>query len=123
MLTVLLEISPDGLLRRLQASGHAGRDAGRNIACAAATVLLRTAGRECTARGMVAGGGSGARGEMAMEVAAGAADGAWLKGVTDFLMRGMSDLAREYPDQIAFRVETTEVVHGTEEGRSSEERP
>ena len=122
MLTVLLEVSQDGLLRRFEASGHAGADAGRNIACAAATVLLRTAGRECTARGIVTAGGSGARGEMAMVVAAGAGD-AWLKGVTDFLVRGMSDLAREYPDQIAFRVEMTEVVHGTEEGRSSEKRP
>lgn len=57
-----------------------------------------------------------------MEIAAGAG-GAWLKGVTDFLVRGLSDLAREYPDQIAFRVETTEVADGTEEGRSGKKRP
>ena len=124
MLQILLAVSRDGLLRGFQAAGHAGSDAGRNIACAAATILLRTAGRECTARGIVAGGGKGKPGEMAMELSAGLRQhDEWLRGVTDFLLRGMSDLAREYPDQIALRVETTEVVHGTKERRSGKERP
>jgi len=34
--------------------------------------------------------------------------GEWLRGVTDFLVRGMSDLEREFPDQVALLVETTE---------------
>ncbi len=124
MLRVLIEVSARGLLRRFEAAGHAGADPGRNVACAAATVLLRTAGRECAARGLAAGGGAPGRGEMSLEVADGRqGEDPWLKGVTDFLVRGMSDLAREYPEQIALRVETTEVVHGTQEGRSSEERP
>lgn len=124
MLRVLIEVSARGLLRRFEAVGHAGADPGRNVACAAATILLRTAGRECTARGLAAGGGAPARGEMSLELAeAGLSEEPWLKGVTDFLVRGMSDLARDYPDQIALRVTTTEVVHGTQKGRSSEERP
>ena len=43
-----------------------------------------------------------------MVLGAPAANDEWLRGVTDFLVRGMSDLQREYPDQIALRVGTTE---------------
>lgn len=38
----------------------------------------------------------------------GEGNGEWLRGVTDFLVRGMSDLQTEFPDQIALRVEMTE---------------
>ncbi len=109
MLRILLEVSKDKLLRRFDAKGHAGADLGRNIACAAATILLRTAGRECTARGIVASGSKGEPGEMAM-VLVDSREGhqEWLRGVTDFLVRGMSDLQRDFPDEIALRVETTE---------------
>jgi hypothetical protein len=34
--------------------------------------------------------------------------GGWLRGVTDFLLRGMSDLQKEFPEKVALRVETTE---------------
>ncbi len=108
MLSVLLAVSRNKLLRRFEAKGHAGADAGRNVACAAATILLRTAGRECSARGIVADGSAPGPGEMAMVLSGPAANDEWLRGVTDFLVRGMSDLQREYPDQIALRVETTE---------------
>jgi len=37
------------------------------------------------------------------------ADGEWLRGVTDFLLQGVRDLQREFPGDIALRVETTEV--------------
>jgi hypothetical protein len=39
---------------------------------------------------------------------AAAADG-WLAGMTDFLLRGLKDLAREFPREIIVRTETTEV--------------
>lgn len=38
----------------------------------------------------------------------GQTDDEWLRGVTDFLLRGMSDLEREFPQQIALQVQTTE---------------
>jgi len=38
-----------------------------------------------------------------------AANGEWLRGVTDFLLQGVRDLQREFPKEIALRVETTEV--------------
>jgi uncharacterized protein YsxB (DUF464 family) len=106
---VLLALSPEGLLSRFVAEGHAGTTArGANIACAGVTTLLRTAGRLCAARGILAAGAAGEPGEMSLTVAPGA-DGEWLRGVTDFLLQGVRDLQREFPREIALRVETTEV--------------
>ena len=88
-----------------------GRDAaGGNIACAAATVLLRTAGRLCAEHGVpYAGGARGAgrdeAGRLALEAAS---EIGWLRGVTDFLLRGMKDLQEEFPKEIILRVEMTE---------------
>jgi hypothetical protein len=36
-------------------------------------------------------------------------DSGWLKGVTDFLLQGLSALAQEFPRDVAVRIETTEV--------------
>ena len=48
-------------------------------------------------------------GEMAMVLTDRGEDrGDWLRGVTDFLVRGMSDLEREFPDKVVLHVETTE---------------
>jgi hypothetical protein len=58
----------------------------------------------------VTGGGAAAPGEMKLLLAPGAeADDGWLGGMTDFLLRGLNDLAREYPREIVVRTETTEV--------------
>jgi len=37
------------------------------------------------------------------------ADDGWLGGMTDFLLRGLRDLAQEFPREIVVRTETTEV--------------
>ena len=100
------------MLRGFDADGHAGADAsGRNIACASATSLLRTAGRLCAERSLVAAGGAGERGEMRLRLGPSTADAdnGWLKGMTDFLLRGLRDLAQEFPREISVRTETTEV--------------
>ncbi len=103
-------MSPDGLLRRLEAEGHAGvKAAGGNIACAAVSMLLRTAGRVCAQRGLAVEGGAESPGEMRLVVPPGAdADTGWLRGVTDFLLRGVNDLKDEFPKEIVLRVEMTE---------------
>ena len=36
-------------------------------------------------------------------------DDEWLRGVTDFLLHGLNDLAREFPREILVRTEQTEV--------------
>ena len=105
-------LSPQGTLRGFDADGHAGADgAGRNIACAAATALLRTAGRLCAERRLVTAGGASAPGEMRIHLGRSAedADPEWLRGMTDFLLRGLNDLAQEFPHEISVRTETTEV--------------
>ena len=110
-LDIRLALSPRGCLRGFTAEGHAGAAAaGNNLACAAATSLMRTAGRLCAERGLVVSGESSAPGSMRMALGAGAdGEAAWLRGVTDFLLRGLNDLAREFPREILVRMETTEV--------------
>ena len=107
MLSVRLSVSSAGLLRRFEAQGHAGADLGKNIACAAATALLRTAERACRERGFVAQRLAAHPGQMSMVLGdLPESRTGWLRGVTDFLLRGMSDLQTEFPDQIVLRVET-----------------
>jgi uncharacterized protein YsxB (DUF464 family) len=109
MLRIELEFRSDGTLARVHASGHAGDDpAGANIACAAATSLLRTAGSLLAAAGSAAGFAD-RPGEMAFNVAPprdapGGAGTAWLRGVSDFLLQGLRDLQTERPAAIALTV-------------------
>jgi uncharacterized protein YsxB (DUF464 family) len=102
-------LSADGALRRFEAHGHAGSAAGANIPCAAVTTLLRTAGRLCIEHGIAEGGGAEKPGEMALIVSSGApGEQGWLRGMSDFLMRGLKDLQAEFPAEIALRVEWME---------------
>lgn len=104
-----MDLRSDGTLAGVRASGHAGREpAGANIACAAATVLLRTAGSLLAAAG-AAQGGADRPGELAFTVAlprgrGGGAEVAWLRGVSEFLLRGLRDLERERPDAVSVTV-------------------
>jgi uncharacterized protein YsxB (DUF464 family) len=111
VLRICLTLSPRGRLRGFRAEGHAGaRAAGSNTACAAATSLLRTAGTLCAEHGLVEAGGAPEPGMMRMRLGpAGEPDEAWLRGVADFLLRGLTDLAREFPREILVRTEQTEV--------------
>ncbi len=103
-------MSPDGLLKSFEAAGHAGTiRRGENAACAAATTLLRTAARVCVGRGIGTEGGVEQRGTMRCIVATpGAADAAWLRGTTDFLLRGLQDLRGEFPEAVVVTMEVTE---------------
>ena len=117
---IRIAVSSDGSLRGFEADGHAGADAaGRNVACAAATVLLRTTARLCAGRGIVASGQSPAPGRMSCVISpARTGDGDWLEGVTDFLLRGVKDLQDEFPAEFVVQVNVTEDDHGSEKGRS-----
>ena len=101
-------LGPEGNLKSFRSRGHAGESkGGGNVACAAVTILLRTAARLLAGTpGMAADGDAGHPGEMDVRITPRAAGGEWLKGVTDFLLRGLSDLAREYPGEIDVRVRT-----------------
>ncbi len=58
--------------------------------------------------GIAREGGHGERGVMRLVVARSAADPGWLRGVTDFFMRGMKDLQDEHPREIALQVKRME---------------
>lgn len=109
-MTVRILVSRDGLLKMFDADGHAGADPrGGNLACASATTLLRTAARLCVARGMAVEGGAAARGAMRCVVQVRRdEDAGWLRGATDFLLRGLQDLREEFPGAVFVTVEMTE---------------
>ena len=54
-------------------------------------------------------GGAGSPGEMRLVVPPESDNGSeWLRGVTDFLLRGVNDLKDEFPKEVVLRVEMTE---------------
>jgi uncharacterized protein YsxB (DUF464 family) len=107
VVTVTLELAQDGCLRSLRASGHAGGAAlGTNVACAAVTVLLRTTARVLSGvQGLITEGGADSPGWMELKVSPERSVAPqWLRGVTDCLVRGVSDLAAEFPGEIAVKI-------------------
>ena len=106
MLSVLIGLSADGCLERFRASGHAGaRIAGTNVACAAATALLRTAAEVIQSRRQIRSTGNApAPGEMELEVIeVPEADQEWVRGVTDYLVQGCLAIQREAPEAVEVR--------------------
>ncbi len=96
-----------GCLRRFGAEGHAtGAARGGNIACAAATVLMRTTARLLDGIEEIPTRGSAEReGHLDLRVEAVPEERrGWLRGVTDSLLQGLADLEREHPDLIALRI-------------------
>ena len=107
-LTVRLSFWPDGALKGAGAEGHAGdRRAGANLACAAVTVLLRTAYETAAGyEGVMVRGSAPAPGSLSFEIGRyppAMADR--LRGVGDFLTVGLSSVDREYPGLIDVLVE------------------
>ena len=105
---VRLSFWPDGSLRSAQATGHAGTaPRGSNVACAAVTVLLRTAYETASGyEGVVATGRAPSPGALSFEIARppeGFAER--LRGIGDFLSTGISALEREYPGLVDLEVE------------------
>jgi uncharacterized protein YsxB (DUF464 family) len=93
-----------GCLRRLEMDGHAaGAPLGENPVCAAATAVARTAARVLdSVDGIEIRGVAEHEGRLRLEVAAYERETAnYLKGVSDYLLVGLRDLEREYPDQVA----------------------
>jgi uncharacterized protein YsxB (DUF464 family) len=126
-LVVTLQLAGDGCLAALSAAGHAGKlPAGSNIACAAASALVRTAARLLADAGLVVEAEAPrTAGRVDFRVGP-VPDGrrAWLQGTTEFLVRGLRDVALEYPAAVDIRLfEAERERHGTEKGRSGKERP
>jgi uncharacterized protein YsxB (DUF464 family) len=100
---VKVSFDSDGILCRVEAKGHAGSEpAGSNPACAAATVLLRTAYETLSSTpGVQASGEAPSPGLLHFTVKhypAGLVQR--LRGIGDFLLVGLSSVEREYPGKI-----------------------
>jgi uncharacterized protein YsxB (DUF464 family) len=105
LVTVTLALDAGGCLAGFTADGHAAGLPGANVACAALTVLLRTAARTVAGAGLAAGGGAEGPGSLRLDVgpvAPGRCE--WLRGVTDALLRGLADVASEAPGEIDLRI-------------------
>jgi uncharacterized protein YsxB (DUF464 family) len=107
LIRVAVELFPDGCLASFRAQGHSenGRY-GKNVACAAVTQMMRTAARLLyTADGLEKDGEAVEPGDMRLVVSNyEKIDRHWLRGVTDFLLLGLGDLAAEFPNEIALTV-------------------
>lgn len=111
MITARAVVDSRSCLVDLDVNGHAGYgQKGYDIVCSAVTVLSRTAGRilisrfreSCTFE-------SGERGSFrlrVLEIDEGKRD--WTRGITEFLLNGLSDLEREYPACIRFEIISNE---------------
>ena len=114
MIRLSVRLQADGCLAGFAASGHAGSGPrGRDLACAAVTVLLRTAARLLAAQSDLRVDGKAAgEGELRLELAPPPeARREWVRGVTATLVAGLTDLEREFPGLL--KLEVGEEGNGT----------
>ena len=100
---VKVSFGPDGVLSRVDARGHAGSEpSGSNPACAAATILLRTAYETLSSTsGVEASGEAPSPGMLHFVVKRYPADAVQrLRGIGDYLLVGLSGIEREYPGKV-----------------------
>jgi len=104
---IQLQVGHDGIVRHAEAAGHAGTEAsGFNVACAAVSVLLRTA-YETFAQfnGVDVSGQAGAPGNLSFTVRRFSPESERLmRGASDFLLVGLSGVEREYPGKIQLEI-------------------
>jgi uncharacterized protein YsxB (DUF464 family) len=108
MMSVSLSLTPEGCLERLEASGHMdGGERGENLACAAATALLRTAAEVMHRKsGVLCAGEAPVEGSLILTVRSVAPEaGEWVRGVTDFLIQGCRRLQTEAEGSLVVRVQ------------------
>ena len=100
---VKVSFGSDGILSRVEAKGHAGSDpSGTNPACAAATILLRTAFETlATTPGVEASGEAPSPGLLSFTVKLYPVEAVQrMHGIGDFLLAGLSGVERDYPGKI-----------------------
>lgn len=90
-----------------RASGHAAAgNRGKDIVCAAFSVLARTAYRALEALpGIELRGTALEPGSLSFDVLKPAGNAERAAGIADFLVAGLCDLARDYPGAVEFVVE------------------
>jgi len=103
VIRALIVLEPEGLLKRLTVTGHAGSGRkGNDPVCAAVSMLVRTAVRTVEGHaGLDVRYSAGKPGETDLTIG-NIPDGerSWLAGVTDMILRGFKDLEMDAPDTI-----------------------
>jgi uncharacterized protein len=107
MVTVRIWLDEGGCLRRVSATGHSlAGPVGGDVPCAAVSVLVRTVARLVAMETRIASSGSsGGRGDLDFEVKDCPGNlREWLRGATDFLIRGVTDVSGEFPDDVSIEM-------------------
>jgi uncharacterized protein YsxB (DUF464 family) len=107
MIRAFVVLGAGGKLLSFAAKGHAlDGERGRDIVCAAFSVLARTAYRALEALpGIELRGAAVERGNMSFEVVKEADSVERASGIADCLVVGIGDLAQEHPDAVELVVE------------------
>lgn len=108
MIAIVVVLDGQGALSKMDLSGHAGYwEEGRDPACAATTLLVRSVARLVASMdGWKVNGGARKPGALSVEIERRPVNSdLWLRGVTDTLLQGLGDIAREYPKSINLELE------------------
>ncbi len=108
MIEIVVVLDGSGCLYRMNLSGHAGFAlTGADPACAAVTLLARTAARLIASRtGWTVDGKALEPGNLSLVIKERPEDtDEWLRGVTDTLMLALADIDEEFPDSITVSLE------------------
>lgn len=107
MVKIAVKLYKSGCLEKFAAQGHSGLSTpGQDVLCSGVSVLLRTVGKLVTLeKTVISSGRSGDSGEMYLEISSiPVGKELWLKGITDFFVRALRDLAEEYPDNMTLKI-------------------
>lgn len=107
MIRARLVLDAHGAIRLFSAAGHSGKSLrGYDIVCAAFSAFARTAYRTLEVLpGIELRGEAAEPGAMNFEVLRPAAGTERAAGIADFLVTGLGDLARDYPDAVTLTIE------------------
>ena len=99
MISAVVTLDSSSLLRALSVTGHAeAGPQGRDVVCAAVSVLTRTAASVLSARPYITAVVSApARGELYLDIDCKREGEPYLSAVQDFLLEGLRSVAAEYP--------------------------
>ena len=107
MIRIKIELDTNDCIRKCRAEGHSLlAKPGVDILCAAVTILLRTAYRFLYSLQLVENPGkTPEKGNLFFTISAyPETEQCKIKGITDFLILGLSDLACEYPERLKLQL-------------------
>lgn len=107
MIRARLFLDEAGCIAGFSATGHADKaPRGQDIACAAFSVLVRTAYRSLQGlEGIELRGEAAERGTVDFEVQRPAVDIGKARGIAEFFATGLDDVARDFPDALSVSIE------------------